>query len=61
MGQNKVTFGTREVNITRHNKMKHGTEQGHFLGQEKLTYHGGQDDSILIAKLIRIAPETSSF
>jgi hypothetical protein len=21
-----------------HNKMKYGTEQGHFLGQEKLTY-----------------------
>jgi hypothetical protein len=35
MGQNKVTFGTGEVDI---NKMKYGTEQGHFLGQEKLTY-----------------------
>ncbi len=21
-----------------HNKIKYGTEQGHFLGQEKLTY-----------------------
>ncbi len=38
MGQNKVTFGTGEVDITWHNKMKYGTEQGHFLGQEKLTY-----------------------
>jgi hypothetical protein len=38
MGQNKVTFGTGEVDITRHNEMKYGTEQGHFLGQEKLTY-----------------------
>jgi hypothetical protein len=26
-----------------------------------LTLHGGQDDSILSAKLIRIVPETSSF
>jgi hypothetical protein len=24
--------------ILGHNKMKYGTEQGHFLGQEKLTY-----------------------
>ncbi len=38
MGQNKVTFGTGEVDITRHNKMKFGTEQGHFLEQKKLTY-----------------------
>ena len=38
MGQNKVTFGTGEVDITWHNKMKYGTEQGHFLGQEKSTY-----------------------
>ncbi len=30
MGQKK--------SILRHNKMKYGTEQGHFLGQEKLTY-----------------------
>jgi hypothetical protein len=37
MGQNKVTFGTEEVEI-RHNKMKYGTEQDHLLGQEKLTY-----------------------
>ncbi len=26
------------MSILRHNKMKYGTEQGHFLGQEKLTY-----------------------
>jgi hypothetical protein len=38
MGQNKVTFETREVDITCHNEMKYGTEQGYFLGQEKLTY-----------------------
>ncbi len=38
MGQNKVTFGTGEVNITHHNEMKYWTEQGHVLGQEKLTY-----------------------
>jgi hypothetical protein len=38
MGQNKVTFGTGEVDITRHTEMKYGTEQGHFLGQVKLTY-----------------------
>ncbi len=38
MGQNKVTFGTGEVDITCHNKMKYGTERGHFFGQEKLTY-----------------------
>ncbi len=37
MGQNKVTFGTKK-SILCHNKMKYGTEQGHFLGQEKLTY-----------------------
>ncbi len=24
--------------ILHHNKIKYGTEQGHFLGQEKLTY-----------------------
>jgi hypothetical protein len=24
--------------ILSHNKIKYGTEQGHFLGQEKLTY-----------------------
>jgi hypothetical protein len=24
--------------ILSHKKMKYGTEQGHFLGQEKLTY-----------------------
>jgi hypothetical protein len=28
---------------------------------ETLEYHGGQDDLILSVKLIRIAPETSSF
>jgi hypothetical protein len=28
---------------------------------ENLLSHGGQDDSILSAKLIRITPETSSF
>jgi hypothetical protein len=38
MGQNKVTFGTGEVNITYHSKMKYGTEQGHFLEQEKMTH-----------------------
>jgi hypothetical protein len=38
MGQKEVTFGTGEVDITCHNKMKYGTERGHFLGQEKLTY-----------------------
>jgi hypothetical protein len=38
MGQNKVTFGTGEVDITCHNETKYGTERGHFLGQEKLTY-----------------------
>jgi hypothetical protein len=38
MGQNKVTFGTGEFDITCHNEMKYGTERGHFLGQEKLTY-----------------------
>ena len=38
MEQNKVTFGTGQVDITSHNGMKYGTEQGHFLGQEKLTY-----------------------
>jgi hypothetical protein len=38
MGQNKVTFGTGEVDITHHNEIKYGTEQGQFLGQEKLTY-----------------------
>ncbi len=27
-----------EKSILRHNKMKYGTEQGHFLGQEKLAY-----------------------
>jgi hypothetical protein len=32
MEQDKVTFGTGE------NDIKSGTEQGHFLGQEKLTY-----------------------
>ncbi len=37
MGQNEVTFGTGEVVVICHNKMKYGTEQGHFLGQEKLT------------------------
>jgi hypothetical protein len=36
MGQNKVVLGTGEVDIN--NKMKYGTEQGHFLVQEKLTY-----------------------
>jgi hypothetical protein len=29
--------------------------------QMKHNFHGGQDDLILSAKLIRIAPETSSF
>ena len=38
MGQNKVTFWTGAVDITCHNEMKYGTEQGHFLGQKKLTY-----------------------
>ncbi len=38
MGQNKATFGTGEVDILHHNEMKYGTEWGHFLGQEKLTY-----------------------
>jgi hypothetical protein len=38
MRQNKVTFGIGEVNISHHNEMKYGTEQGHFLGQKKLTY-----------------------
>jgi hypothetical protein len=38
-----VTFGTGEVDITRHNKMTYGhnetnfgTDRGDFLGQEKL-------------------------
>ena len=38
MEQDKVTFGTGEVDITRYNEMKYKTEQGHFWGQEKLTY-----------------------
>ncbi len=38
MEQNKVIFGTGEVDITCHNEMKYGTERGHFWGQEKLTY-----------------------
>ncbi len=38
MGQNKVTFGTGEIDITCYNEMKYGTEWGHFLRQEKLTY-----------------------
>ncbi len=38
MGQNKVIFGTGEVDITCHNKMKYGTEWGHFLEQERMTY-----------------------
>ncbi len=33
-------------------------EGGHITGNKQ---HGGQDDSILSAKLIRIAPKTSSF
>ncbi len=33
-----MTFGIGEVGILCHNEMKYGTEQGHFLGQEKLTY-----------------------
>ena len=37
IGQNEVTFGTGEDKITSCKK-KYGTEQGHFLGQEKLTY-----------------------
>jgi hypothetical protein len=28
----------QEKSILHHNKMKYGTEQGHFWGQEKLTY-----------------------
>jgi hypothetical protein len=28
----------QEKLILRHNKMKYGTERGHFLRQEKLTY-----------------------
>ena len=28
----------QEKSILHHNKMKYGTERGHFLGQEKLTY-----------------------
>jgi hypothetical protein len=31
------------------------------LKRDPILPHGGQDDSILSAKLIRIAPETSSF
>ncbi len=38
MGQNKVTFWTGAVDITCHNEMKYGTEQGHFLEQEKMTH-----------------------
>ncbi len=37
MGHNKVTFGTGGSLLHR-NKMKYGTERGHFWGQEKLTY-----------------------
>jgi hypothetical protein len=35
-----------------------------FIAQEEIfgdALHGGRDDSLLSAKLIRIAPETSSF
>ncbi len=53
LGQEKLILG--------HNDMNYGTEEGDFLGQEKLKLHGGRDDSILSAKLIRIALETSSF
>ncbi len=31
-------MGQEKADITCHNKMKYGTEQGCFLGQEKLTY-----------------------
>jgi hypothetical protein len=37
IGQNQVTFGTGEDKL-HNNKIKYGTERGHFLGQEKLTY-----------------------
>ncbi len=33
----------------------------HFFTKRQMLVHGGRDDSILSAKLIRIAPETSSF
>jgi hypothetical protein len=32
-----------------------------LIFSKSLVEHGGQDDSILSAKLIRVAPETSSF
>jgi hypothetical protein len=31
-------FLGQEKSLLCHNEMKYGTEQGHFLGQEKLTY-----------------------
>ncbi len=38
MEQDKVTFGTGEVDIKSHKEVKYGTEWGHFLEQKKLTY-----------------------
>jgi hypothetical protein len=35
LSHNKTNYGTK---LLRHNEMKYGTEQDHFLGQEKLTY-----------------------
>ncbi len=37
IGQNQVTLGTGEDKL-HHNKIKYGTDGGHFLGQVKLTY-----------------------
>jgi hypothetical protein len=34
---------------------------GRIQQSTKMEIHGGQDDSILRAKLVRIAPENSSF
>ena len=51
MSLNKMNYGTRqgdfwvlrqEKMMLSHKEVKYGTEQGHFLGQEKLTYGHNQ-------------------
>ncbi len=54
--QIKVAYNTKIASISVDNAASKVAERV----SQKLN-HGGQDDSILSAKLIRIAPETSSF
>ncbi len=64
-GQFRIYWQPGKKNLTdyftkHHSPAHHISVRTQFLTRVK-DLHGGQDDSILSTKLIRIAPETSSF